>query len=171
MAAGLAIVEVLASRWRVNARLKWPNDVLVDGRKLAGILSEVAPGASDGSVAVALGIGINLTVEGFPDGVAGVSLHTLVDEAPDAETLLLALGGALRTRIAQVEAGALAAIVDDWRRHATGLGMTVTVTSPSGTFEGVAIDIADDGGLLVESGGVVRHVLAGDVHLNRSPTG
>ena len=82
-AAGLALVDVLAAELGVAAGLKWPNDVLVDGRKLAGILCEVEPAASKGElVAVALGIGVNLTVSGFPEGPEAVSLHTLVARPP-----------------------------------------------------------------------------------------
>ena len=79
------------------AGLKWPNDVLVDGRKLAGILCEVEPAAGeDRRIAVALGLGVNLRVESFDDDVQGVSLHTLVATPPGAEELLMAWGAALR---------------------------------------------------------------------------
>jgi BirA family biotin operon repressor/biotin-[acetyl-CoA-carboxylase] ligase len=167
-AAGLAVIDALAQCCGVAAGLKWPNDVMVDGRKLAGILSEVAPGSSDGgAVAVALGVGLNLSVDRFPEGATGISLHTLVDEPPDAEAMLLVWAAALRARLAELESGGIHAIVADWRRHAVGLGTMVSVTSPSGTFGGLAVDVDDDGALLVESGGEVRRVLAGDVHLSR----
>jgi BirA family transcriptional regulator, biotin operon repressor / biotin---[acetyl-CoA-carboxylase] ligase len=168
-AAGLAVVDTLSATCGVAARLKWPNDVLVDGRKLAGILSEVAPGpASGGRVAVALGLGLNLRVKGFPSGVDGISLHTIVEHAPDAEALLLGWADALRVRIASLERGGIAAVVAHWRRHSTGLGLSVTVVSASGSFAGVALDVADDGALLVASDGEVHRVLAGDVHLSQS---
>jgi BirA family biotin operon repressor/biotin-[acetyl-CoA-carboxylase] ligase len=165
-AAGLALIDALSACSSVGARLKWPNDVLVDGAKLAGILSEVAPGsASDGRVAVALGIGVNLRVEQFPSGVHGLSLHSLVHHPPDAETLLRAWVDALWRRLAALEQGGIAAVVGDWRRHAVGLGMAVRVQSSAGVITGVAIDVADDGALLVASDGNVHRVLAGDVHL------
>jgi BirA family biotin operon repressor/biotin-[acetyl-CoA-carboxylase] ligase len=168
-AAGLAVIDALLTLCDVVARLKWPNDVLVNGAKLAGILSEVAPGsASEGQFAVALGIGLNLRVDRFPAGVAGVSLHTLVAHPPGAETLLRAWGDALWRRLETLEQGGVAAVVGDWRRHAAGLGMSVSVQSGAGVMAGVAIDVADDGALLVASGGEVHRVLAGDVHLTQS---
>jgi BirA family biotin operon repressor/biotin-[acetyl-CoA-carboxylase] ligase len=168
-AAGLAVVDVLASCCGIEAGLKWPNDVLAGGGKLAGILSEVAPGASlGGDIAVVVGLGLNLRVERFPAGMTGVSLHALVHDPPDAEHVLLAWGDAFRVRITSLEEGGIAAVVAGWRLHAVGLGMPVTVRTVSGAFEGRALDIADDGALLVESDGGVRRVLAGDVHL--SPT-
>jgi BirA family biotin operon repressor/biotin-[acetyl-CoA-carboxylase] ligase len=169
-AAGLAVIDALRGICGLSARLKWPNDVLADGHKLAGILSEVAPGSVEGGrVAVALGLGLNLRVERFPPGVDAVSLHSLVEHPPGAEVLLLGWGDALRTRIAELEVGGVPAVVAGWRRHAIGLGSQVTVESASGILTGDAIDIADDGALLVASAGEVHRVLAGDVHLGGAP--
>jgi BirA family transcriptional regulator, biotin operon repressor / biotin---[acetyl-CoA-carboxylase] ligase len=165
-AAGLALVDALIGCCAVTAALKWPNDVLAGGRKLAGILCEVAPGPALGSrVAVAVGIGLNLSVDRFPAGVSGISLHALVEHPPDAEVLLFAWAGALRRRLAGLERAGIASVIGDWRAHSIGLGLPVTIVSASGSFEGVAIDVADDGALLVDSAGEVHRVLAGDVHL------
>jgi BirA family biotin operon repressor/biotin-[acetyl-CoA-carboxylase] ligase len=171
-AAGLAVVDALLETCGVIARLKWPNDVLVDGHKLAGILSEVAPGPTEGGrVAVALGIGLNLRVEHFPAGVDAVSLHALVEHTPDAEALLLAWGNRLGARIGELQVGGIPAVVAGWRQHSIGLGSAVSVQSSSGTLEGIAVDVADDGALLVASDGEVRRVLAGDVHLRSGASG
>jgi BirA family transcriptional regulator, biotin operon repressor / biotin---[acetyl-CoA-carboxylase] ligase len=168
LAAGLAVIDALQVTCGVTARLKWPNDVLVDGHKLAGILSEVAPGSVEGGrVAVALGLGLNLRVDRFPAGVEGVSLHALVEYPPDAEVLLLAWGVALRGRIAELEAAGVPAVVAAWRQHCVGLGSPVTVQTASGTLKGIAVDVAEDGALLVALDGAVHRVLAGDVHLGR----
>ena len=168
-AAGLALIDTLATRHGIAAALKWPNDVLVDGRKLAGILCEVEPAAgADHRLALALGVGVNLRVESFDDGVQGVSLHTLVETPPSAEELLMAWGTQLSNRIAMLEQGGIGALLNDWRRHAVGLGGPVSVGTPTGTLSGVAVDVGDDGALLVESSGETHRFLAGDVHLGPS---
>ncbi len=165
-AAGLAIIDVLAADHGVAAGLKWPNDVLVDRRKLAGILSEVEPAASDGSrVAIALGLGVNLHVDRFPGGFEAVSLHTLVAKPPPAAELLVAFGVALGRRIAALERGGIGALLADWRRSAVGLGERVTVQGANRTIDGVAVDVGDDGALLVDASGQMHRFLAGDVHL------
>ena len=171
-AAGLAVVEALAATCGVDAALKWPNDVLVRGRKLAGILSEVEPGASSATeVAVALGLGLNLTVNAFPADVAGTSLHMLTAQPPSAVTLLIAWLDGVADRLAILERNGLPPIIDEWRRSAVGLGGPVTVHGPEGSFEGIAVDVGDDGALLVRSGAEVRRVLAGDVHLGSATSG
>ncbi len=166
LAAGLAVVDALASTCGVTAGLKWPNDVMIDGGKLAGILSEVAPGGSSpGEVAIALGLGVNLRVERFPDGVVGASLHTFADPPPGAEPLLFAWLDALAGRLATLASGGVASVVGAWRTSAVGLGQPVTVHDPAGTFDGVAMDVDDTGALLVSTEGRIRRVLAGDVSL------
>ena len=165
-AAGLAVVDVLAAGHGVAAGLKWPNDVLVDRRKLAGILCEVEPARSSGEkLAIALGLGINLHVDQFPDGFEAVSLHTLVTKPPAAEELLVGWHYAFVDRIATLERGGIGAILDDWRSSAVGLGEPVSIAGPEGVIDGVAIDVGEDGALLVEASGQTRRFLAGDVHL------
>jgi BirA family biotin operon repressor/biotin-[acetyl-CoA-carboxylase] ligase len=165
-AAGLALIDVLASGYGVAAGLKWPNDVLVERRKLAGILSEIEPLASGGDrVAIALGLGVNLRVDRFPDGIEAVSLHSLVAKPPAPEQLLGAWGDAVGVRLATLERGGIGAILGDWRACAVGLGEPVSVDGPAGIIDGVAVDVGDDGALLVEASGQLRRFLAGDVHL------
>jgi BirA family transcriptional regulator, biotin operon repressor / biotin---[acetyl-CoA-carboxylase] ligase len=166
-AAGLALVDVLASAHGIAAGLKWPNDVLVDRRKLAGILSEVEPTSSTGErVAIALGLGVNLRVERFPEGTDAVSLHTLIADPPAADELLAVWADALGLRVATLEHGGIGTLLGDWRRCAVGLGSPVTVRGPAGTVAGVAIDVGEDGALLVEASGQMHRFLAGDVHLD-----
>jgi BirA family biotin operon repressor/biotin-[acetyl-CoA-carboxylase] ligase len=165
-AAGLALIDVLASGYNVAAGMKWPNDVLVERRKLAGILSEIEPLASSGDrVAIALGLGVNLRVDRFPDGIEAVSLQTLVAKPPAADELLTAWGDALGVRVATLERGGIGAILGDWRRCAVGLGERVSVQGPAGIVDGMAVDVGDDGALLVEASGQLHRFLAGDVHL------
>lgn len=165
-AAGLALVDVLAADYGVTAGLKWPNDVLIDRRKLAGILGEVAPGRSSAEeLALVLGLGVNLRVDQFPEGINAVSLHTLVERPPAAEDLLVRWSDALADRIATLERGGIAAILGDWRRCAVGLGEAVSVAGPAAFTEGVAVDVAEDGALLVVASGQTHRFLAGDVHL------
>lgn len=169
LAVGLAVADAVSACCPgVQVGLKWPNDVLsTGGGKLAGVLVEMEQGA-----AVA-GVGVNLRVEEFPPGVAGVSLHHLVgrgEASPGWEEVLAALLSALGGRMRELRDGGVAATVAAWRPRAVGLGGAVRVETPGGVVSGVARDVADDGALLVEvegGGGEVQRVLAGDVHLLR----
>ena len=156
LTAGVAVAEALASAAGLDARLKWPNDVLVDGRKLAGILLEsrgLAP-------VVALGIGVNITQRAFPPELAerATSVH-LAGGACDRDTLLAALLGPLDFWRGRLEREGFAPVRERWRALAHTLGRTVTVDGVTG----VAVDVDDDGALLLEVDGRRQRVVAGEV--------
>ena len=164
-AAGIALVDAIGELSGAEVRVKWPNDVLAGGRKLAGILCEVEPAAStSGELAIVVGIGVNLRVPAFPPGVAGASLHELAPP-PEALDLLDAWLDLLAPLLTTLEAGGIAGLRDAWLDRAVGIGSPVRAEGPSGEVSGVALDLDDDGALVVgtETGPV--RVLAGDVHL------
>jgi BirA family transcriptional regulator, biotin operon repressor / biotin---[acetyl-CoA-carboxylase] ligase len=165
IAAGMAVRAAIAATTGCQSRLKWPNDLLVEGRKLGGILCEVEPAAPGDGTAVVIGAGVNLAVPSFPDTVAGVSLHELVASPPSALRLLSAVLPELASRLGALEQGGMPQLRAEWMQHAAGIGAIVTATSSAGTVTGVAEGIDDDGALLVRSEGEVVRVLAGDVHL------
>jgi BirA family biotin operon repressor/biotin-[acetyl-CoA-carboxylase] ligase len=165
LAAGLAAADAI-SALGVEVGLKWPNDVLVEGGKLAGILAEVEPNAPGPGPAVVLGIGVNLRVDEFGEGVRGASLHRLLAPAPApaAEELLVLLLPALAARLGALEAGGIPALLGDWRVRAVGLGGRVVAETPAGEIRGRAVDVDDGGALLVETATGTVRLLAGDAH-------
>jgi BirA family biotin operon repressor/biotin-[acetyl-CoA-carboxylase] ligase len=163
LAAGVAVADAVLAVSGIDARLKWPNDVLADGGKLAGILAEAVPTRA----AIVVGIGVNVTLRSaeVPDvGIA--SLLELGIEAPDRDRLtrrlLLDLGG----RIAewrQAGAGSSKLIVDYRARSAT-IGSRVRATLPGGgRVVGMARDVDDQGRLVIDADGQPVAISAGDV--------
>lgn len=149
---------------RGRFELKWPNDVLAGGAKLAGILleSESLPG---GGFAVAIGIGVNVVAH--PDGLPypATSLAGL-GAAVDAEALFLALSDAW-VEVAGLwsEGRGLAAIRDRWLRRAAGLGGQVAVRLDGTVIRGIFETIDDECRFVIREADGRRHaVAAGDVH-------
>jgi BirA family biotin operon repressor/biotin-[acetyl-CoA-carboxylase] ligase len=166
LAAGLSVRAAIMATTGVSCALKWPNDVLAEGRKLAGILCEVEPAAPEGGgTAVVIGTGVNLAVPGFPPGARGVSLHELVGSPPSPAILLAAILPELADRLARLEASGVPGLRPEWLAHAAGIGEPVRAVSSAGTTSGVATGIDDDGALLIDTGHGVTRVLAGDVHI------
>jgi BirA family biotin operon repressor/biotin-[acetyl-CoA-carboxylase] ligase len=139
-------------------------------RKLLGSASpgQGSPGG-EGGLAVVLGVGLNLGVEEFPPDVAGASLHQLLGRPVGWEEALAALLTALGARLGELEAGGVAATAAAWRARAVGLGGPVEAQTPAGMIRGTALDIAEDGALLVDTGGSITRLVAGDVHLLPPP--
>lgn len=139
--AAAAACEAVAG---VTPGLKWPNDLVLDDRKLAGVLAEAE------LPAVVVGIGIN--VSWAPDGAArlgqGVSRDQLLDE------LLVQVGARY---------GDWDAVAVEHRRRCSTIGRTVRIELPDETFTGIAADLDDHGRLLVDVGACIRTVTAGDV--------
>lgn len=150
--------------------LKWPNDVLAGGAKLAGILLEsgTLPG---GRHAVAVGIGVNVAVH--PQGMPypATSLRALGTSC-DAETLFLALSDAWAAHMRLWNQGSgLAAIREKWLERAAGLGAEVAVKLPEGVLRGIFETIDEDCRFMVrDRAGLLHAVTAGDVHFGAVAT-
>jgi BirA family biotin operon repressor/biotin-[acetyl-CoA-carboxylase] ligase len=139
---GLAVATALREHAQVDAQLKWPNDVLVDERKVCGVLAEVpVPGA------VVLGIGLNVTTteDELPHAQA-TSLRLAGAGTTDRDTVLRAVLRALGEVLADPHAARAA-----YRERCSTVGRSVRVELPAGTaVEGVAETVDDDGRLVVD---------------------
>ncbi len=164
LAAGVAVAEALARAAGLSPRLKWPNDVLLGGRKIAGILleSRVSGAGEGGPVTAVLGIGINLGQRMFPAdlGQRATSVWLASGRMVDRDVLLAALLNAVGEWRRRLEYRGFATVRARWRELSDTLGRTVTVDGVSG----VAVDVDVDGALLVHDAEGRRHrVVAGDV--------
>jgi BirA family biotin operon repressor/biotin-[acetyl-CoA-carboxylase] ligase len=160
LAAAVAVAEALTRTAGLTPRLKWPNDVLVGGRKLAGILLETR--MSGEQATTVLGVGVNLSQRVFPAdlGQRATSVWLTSGRLVDRDSLLSALLDALGEWRRRLERQGFAPIRTRWRALADTLGRTVTVDGVSG----VAVDVDSDGALVVaDADGRRRRVLAGDV--------
>lgn len=160
LAAGVAVAESIGERG-AEARLKWPNDVLIRGRKVAGILAEGSSG-SRGPESVVLGIGVNITpVEGSREGVAATSLATegaLVDRAVLAASVLA------RLRVCYHALDQPRRVLEQWRALSVPWwGRGVEVTSGAARLRGIARGVDDRGALLLEMpDGATKAVVSGE---------
>lgn len=167
LAAAAAVAEAVEGQAERPVALKWPNDVLIDNRKVAGILLE-SVAHPDGAEYVVAGIGVNLDVEGepVPAELEG-RLTWLAREAPrpvSRNDLAEAILERLEARYGQLHQEGAEPVLAAWRARAAWLGEPVRVTLPTGEVVGIALDVAADGALVVEQAdGRRRRVLAGDV--------
>jgi BirA family biotin operon repressor/biotin-[acetyl-CoA-carboxylase] ligase len=151
LAAGVAVAEVAGD----GAQLKWPNDVLIGGRKVAGILVEARP--AEGWSVLGIGVNVAVSLEQLPAGLEA-SAGTLGRQAGEIEPLLAALLGRLERWLTEPAE----AVLDAWRARDALLGRVVTW--PGGTGKGAGVD--GEGRLVVAlAGGGTAALHAGEVHL------
>jgi BirA family biotin operon repressor/biotin-[acetyl-CoA-carboxylase] ligase len=166
LAAALAVHDALAAACRLEADIKWPNDLLARGRKLCGILAETVE--TPRGRACVIGVGINLTDRAFPPDLAAraTSVEAETGRAPDLETLLRALTRALEHWYATLcgDEGARR-VVEAWESRSTSArGARVRVRLAEETFDGLTRGLEPDGALRVETDArEIRIVRAGDV--------
>src|SRR5262249_56785789 len=133
---GVAVVEAVRAVARADAVLKWPNDLLVDGRKLGGILVERV----DDAVAIGLGLNVSTRADELPDGANATSL-ALAGGGTDREPLVMEILRALRRRVDawQDAGGAPDAVLPAYREICATIGTHVRIELPGGNVvEGIA---------------------------------
>jgi BirA family transcriptional regulator, biotin operon repressor / biotin---[acetyl-CoA-carboxylase] ligase len=164
-----AIAALAPASFAPRLAIKWPNDILLDGAKIAGVLieGETVPGrdiAAGGTLAVAVGIGINCAHH--PDAVAYLATDLAASGLAIApQDLLAALSRAMLARLAQWASGdGFAAIRADWLARAAGLGGRLRVASGDHAMEGWFAALDDMGRLVLRlDDGSTRLIAAGDV--------
>ncbi len=170
--AGVAVVEGLAAYGAPPCDLKWPNDVMCGGRKLAGILAERVESdlTADGAAALVVGIGLNVstTRAELPlESATSLGLEGVQDPEPDRTEVLRTVLRSLTDRYAGWVSGGEAAAVDlaaAYRGACRTLGQEVRVRLASGeVLEGRAAEVDTGGGLVVATGSGSVTVSAGDV--------
>ena len=160
--AGVAVADTLAAIG-IRAGVKWPNDVLIDGAKIAGILAEVA----SPKPVVVLGIGLNVEVKPEEIGQAHATSVRALGAGAERTEIVRILLGELGTRIQAWRSGAAAALLADYRERSDTLGRSVRALLPGGKeIVGTATAVDAQGRLCIDTGYGTEVIAAADiVHL------
>lgn len=160
--AGVAVAETIRDTADIDVRLKWPNDILIDGRKVSGILAESAWSRSEVKH-ILLGIGVNLNNQLPPTLTEATTLSDELGTEVDIDWFLHDLLKRLDQSLGILEKEP-DGILEAWRGLSSTLWRWVEVVTCSGeTVRGVAVDIDHDGALVFEMGGRRRHVVSGSL--------
>ena len=167
LGAGVALARAVSGLYGLDARLKWPNDLIIGGRKAAGILTEMSA-ASDRVRYVVLGVGVNVNMmrEDFPVDIQDASTSVMlesgmkVDKDQLAGRFLEELGYVYELLIA----GDKVRLLDEWRSYSCTLGQAVSVNTQGGIKTGKAADVDEYGRLVLElADGRLEKIASGDI--------
>ncbi len=159
LAAAVDMAALLRSSYDVQASLKWPNDILVGGAKICGVLSQME---TEGDRISHLRIGVGLNVNNSPElqEPAAVSLKTLLGHPLSRREILVAFLDKFDQRLADFDPESLIA---EWRSSNTTIGRHVSITTLKKTVQGTAADIDPHGGLILKmDDGSRQTVIHGD---------
>lgn len=160
--AGVTAAEAIEEHTGIEAELKWPNDILVRGKKIGGVIAE--SGWSGGKLKFTLlGIGVNINNTLFEDLPGATTLAREIGAELGIEPLLQTLIGRLGYHLQQLEVDP-SMMLESWRRKAQTLGRQVEVADASGEIvKGLAVDIDSEGALILETEGGRRKILSGSL--------
>ncbi len=166
LAAGVAVLRALARLSCSGLTLKWPNDLLHEGRKLGGVLIDLRGDAA--ATYVVVGVGLNLRLPeparaaAASDGLEVTDLAAL-GPPPARNAAAAALIGELALMLEEFGARGMAAFAEEWRAADALAGRCVRVWSGEQVIEGIARGVDGDGALLLEAGGSQRRIRHGEV--------
>jgi len=167
--AAVAVAETLQEELQLPARIKWPNDILINGRKIAGILSEAAI-KQNHILYVVTGIGLNINnrLEDFPDDLRTTPTSAREENKMFVPRVLLLQGLLNRFEkcYQQLLEGNFSDILLRGRKLSQDIGQRVKFDTPAGYEIGLAIDLDEDGSLLVkDDAGIIHTVISGEINI------
>jgi BirA family biotin operon repressor/biotin-[acetyl-CoA-carboxylase] ligase len=168
MMTSLALAVTIERILKLKPKLKWPNDVMLNNKKVAGILVDVSVESNQIGY-IAIGVGINFKIE--PKAIAKLinkkrsEITTLVNQNENADPVLF-----LQVFLFELErlynkliTNDIKEIKNEWEKRSSTLGKNVTVSTSSGQIKGKAVRLDDDGALVISQKGTTQRLLVGDV--------
>ena len=168
IAAAVALAEAIEETLDLRPELKWPNDVLVDGKKTGGILVDVSM-SSNRVDHMVLGVGVNFNINGKAieksigrtENYCGA--YSLRRQNTGAAELVRAFLEKTEKIFGRLVAGGEEEIIDKWTKRSSTIGKRVTLRTASGRISGNAAGIDTDGALILRQGKKTHRILAGDI--------
>jgi len=170
LAASVSVARVLRKMYDIGALIKWPNDIIIGDKKVAGILLEL--GAEERKVEyclVGIGIDANVNLESLNQTIRSTmtSISQEVNQNVDRAVLLAAILKEFENRYEMISQGEFDAVIREWKNFSSTIGRRVRIVTLRTHFEGEAIDIDPNGALVVKKdNGKIERVIAGDcIHI------
>ena len=163
--SSVALVETLNSmKSKMNAKIKWPNDILISGRKISGILTELSSDMEKiNYVVVGIGINLNTDLEDLPEKAA--SLKVEMGQEISVKLFLKSFFEHYDTVYQEYLDNGIAQIIEKWKKNSDTLGKNVKIIGINETYDGLAKDIDENGALILKTKDKEIKVYSGDVSL------
>lgn len=165
LAIGVAVARVLETAGATGIALKWPNDVLLGGRKLAGILVDLLPAASAPAAVIGVGLNVSLPPDFPREEIAAAALAQVLPACPSRSLLLAQMVIELDQSLTVFGRAGFAAFRESWLARHAFQDAPVRLCGERETVDGVCRGVDYDGGLLLETSAGLRRVISGDVSL------
>jgi BirA family biotin operon repressor/biotin-[acetyl-CoA-carboxylase] ligase len=160
--ASLTLARVIREMFKIDAMVKWPNDILVEERKVSGMLSELEAEA-DRVFFINIGMGINVNNDPSGDEPGASSLKNIAGREISKKDLLARFLAAFRDRIQKAE---FETVISEWKKYSITIGRHVRIATQREVSEGLAVDVDANGALILElADGEHKKIIYGDCFL------
>ena len=166
--AALAVVNALRSYCQVEAKIKWPNDIVAGGKKLCGILTEMSAEADEIKyVIIGIGINVNMEIDDFGQELSGIATSIRIEKGGTVSRK--ALAASVLSEFEEiykvfVRDGSIRSFLDEYKSKSAVLEKEVILISKKEEIAGLAVDISEEGHLVVKlADGSCREVMSGEV--------
>ncbi len=171
--AAVAVAESLEEVANVRTEVKWPNDILIDSKKVCGLLLESSFEA-DKLNHIVLGIGLNVNQTSFAEEIKekAISLVLSAGRKFDRDEILFTILGKFATMYENLKTRDFYLVMKKWRERSSLFGRRITVKLADRTFEGIFDDVTDDGSLILRTSSGLRKFTAGEISISQNvPSG
>ncbi len=170
IAASLALANAIEKTFQIDSKLKWPNDVTIKGKKVAGMLVDASVESNKIEYLV-LGVGINFQVnpkqleKSLKKTENFYGITSLIDKNENQSPILLVQNflNELENIIELLNKEKRKIIIKNWTKKSSSIGKNITISTYSGKLNGKAIKLDDDGALVIKNNKNIQRILAGDV--------
>jgi BirA family transcriptional regulator, biotin operon repressor / biotin---[acetyl-CoA-carboxylase] ligase len=168
--AAVAVVQAIEELTELTPQIKWPNDILINGKKLTGILTELQAEADQiNSVIIGMGINVNQALEDFPIELREIATSLAIEQGvffSRSSIIRSVLTNLEKLYILYLEKGFFP-IKILWESYAISIGKTIKARTLSNVIEGKALGITDDGVLKIEDhSGEIHYIYSADIDLS-----
>lgn len=171
LCTGIAVCKALEKELGIKVRIKWPNDIIFEGKKLAGILAEVVgEWNSVQTIIIGIGINANFPAEILPGEAYGISLQDILGKQVDLNQLTARILDELEQEFEISVQSRFAGLAERWAERAAGIGEEIEIIQQDKKISGIMKGIDGDGQMIVETEEGLRRFPAGEVRL-RKPSG
>lgn len=171
VAAATALARAIRRQTNLTPEIKWPNDILLRGKKVAGILTELSAEVDRiRYVIMGIGVDVNLTSADLPPELRKIATSLRIESGPPVSRpdLAAAILRELDADYARVRAGQFEALADEWEEQCTTIGRSVTIRIGDRAQSGVAESLDSEGALLLRTQhGRLERIIGGDVTVDK----
>ena len=165
LVTAVSLCDAIEELYPINATIKWPNDIVINSKKISGILTEMSSDM-DGIKYIISGMGINVNNKEFPDDIKDMASSILLETGilADRSNLIAAvIYHFYKNMNIFLKTGDMSGLKENYENHLVNIGKDVKILDPKGIYQGVALGIDETGALLVNAEGKIKRIISGEV--------